>query len=228
MGNIKNNENLEMCRYYGGMCCIKSGCDYSAKDFKDCSYNTLVSELSKGNISIVCFLKFMDDKSYEPFLYLRARNVNRDIIDLISMKTRCSMLTDTGCVHDYKHRPEGGRNLIPKKEINGTCIPDKDPKEIVMSWKPHQKTLKRIVLQYTGMSLDKKIRLDVENLFYEVLCENYEGVSEVEREDLKMFVMLLTSRFPQELKNANERYKNRYSRVLRKKLIYKKCLTNKK
>lgn len=217
MSNIKNNENLDMCSLCGGICCLKSGCDYDAKDFKDCSYNTLVKELSKGHISIVCFLKFKEDKSYEPFLFLRARNVHRDIIDLVSMKTKCSMLGETGCKYDYKHRPEGGRNLIPRKNIDDMCMSDRDPKAIVMSWKPYQKTLKRIVLQYTGMSLDKKLRIDVENLFYDILSENFTDVFYSERQEIKKFVLMLAVRFPDEYAQAKQRYNNRYSRVLNNK-----------
>lgn len=217
MANIKKNENLDMCRQCGGICCLKCGCDYDIKDFKDCSYNTLTKELAKGNISIVCFFKFRNDNSYEAILYLRARNSNRDIVDLVSMKTKCSMLGEDGCMYDYKQRPEGGKNLIPRKDIDSMCMSDRDPKDIVMSWKPYQKTLKRIVLQYTGMNLDKRIRLDVENLFYDFLSENYDGVSELERDELKNFVMLLAGTFPEELKRANQRYSNRYSRVLNKK-----------
>ena len=195
---------------------MKSGCDYSAKDFKDCSYNTLIKELAKGNISIVSFIKFKEGRDYESFLYLRARNMNRDIVDLISMKSKCSMLGDNGCIYDYKHRPEGGKNLIPRKDIDSPCIPDRDPKDIVMSWKPYQKVLKRIVLEYTGMSVEKKIRVDVENLFYDVHAGNFDYVSQSEREDLKDFILALAGTFPEEYKSAKERYDNRYSRVLNK------------
>lgn len=216
MSSIKNNENKDMCSICGGMCCIKCGCDYSTKDFKDCSYNTLKKELSKGDISIVCFLRFKEDKKYEPFLYLRARNTNRDIVDLISMKTKCSMLTDSGCPYDYKHRPSGGKNLIPRKDMDSPCIPEKNPFEIVMSWKPYQKILKRIVLEYTGMNLEKKIKVDVENLFYDVLTENFDYVSEKEREEIKNFIMLLIGTFPEEYKSAYTKYSSRYTRVLKK------------
>lgn len=216
MSNIKNNENFDICSMCGGMCCLKSGCDYSAKDFKDCSYNTLTRELAKGNISIVCFLKFKEGHDYEAFLYLRARNTNRDIIDLVSMKSRCLMLGDNGCMYDYKHRPEGGKNLIPRKDMDSPCVPDRDPKEIVMSWKPYQKTLKRIVLDYTGISFEKKLRIDVENLFYDILMEKFDYVSPLEREEMKNFVLLLAGTFPLEYKNANERYKSGNLLVRRK------------
>lgn len=217
MAGINKNENLDMCRLCGGVCCLKSGCDYSANDFKDCSYNTLTKELAKGNISIVCFIKFKNDGTYEPILYLRARNTNRDIVDLVSLKTRCSMLSDNGCVYDYKNRPFGGKNLIPRKHIDEMCMYDLEPLKIVMSWKPYQKILKRIVLEYTGLNVDKKIRLDVENFFYDILIQNYEFVSISEREEVKDFVILLGSTFKEELARANQRYNSRYSRVLNNK-----------
>ena len=196
------NENLDICRECGGMCCLKCGCDYSPEDFKDRSYKGLLKELSKGDKSIVAMLKFnkRDDNwyNYEAFLYIRARNTNRDIIDLVSMKTKCSMLTGTGCMYDYEHRPFNGRNLKPMKDKDGyfACSPVVDPKNVLLAWKPYQKGLKRIVLEYTGMGLDKKIKEDVRNLFYDFLCENYVDVSILEKEELRRFIPLLARTFP--------------------------------
>lgn len=99
---MEKNENLDICRQCGGRCCKKSGCDYSAKDFTDLSFKSLCEILSEGKISIVAFIKFKilhNGKNIaDPFLYLRARNENRDIVDLVSMKTRCSQLGDDGCL----------------------------------------------------------------------------------------------------------------------------------
>lgn len=220
MEEIKN-ENIDMCRQCGGICCLKSGCDYSADDFKDCSYEGLLNELSKGDKSIVCFFDFKTDSYgkyfYEPFLYIRARNTNRDIIDLISMKTKCSLLGDNGCKHDYVNRPEGGRNLTPRKDKDSPCIPIKNPLDIVMSWKPYQKVLKRIIVEYTKMDLKKKISQDVENLFLDILKENYQDVSIIEKHDLKKFVVLLAQTFPRELHNANVRYEKEKPIILLRK-----------
>ena len=212
MNNEVKNENIEICRKCGGMCCKKSGCDYSANDFLDVSYEGLYNELKKGDKSIVCYMSFNEGSNgkytYQPFLYLRARNKNRDIIDLISIKTGCALLQANGCSFSYEDRPSGGKNLTPVKKSEGPCTPVVDPMDIVNTWKPYQKILQRLVSRFTGMSFDKKIRMDVEQLFYEVLTEKFFGVSKIELEDIKGFSVLLARTFPNELANANKRYSN--------------------
>lgn len=204
------NENLSICKMCGGMCCKKSGCDYSALDFKNVTYDNLYSELVKGDKSIVCYMKFKVDSNgvytYEPFLYLRARNKNREIIDLVSIKTGCASLLPNGCSFSYKDRPSGGKNLKPVKSEDGSCFPLVNPMEIVGTWKNHQKTLKRLVLEITGLNLDKKIREDVENLFLEIYNSQFEGISPSELEDIKGFSILLAKAFPDELASARRKY----------------------
>lgn len=209
MIDMDRNENLDACKKCGGMCCIKCGCDYSALDFSDRSYKGLLETLSKGDKSIVAAINFRTLPNgkfiYEPFLYIRARNINRDIIDLVSMKTVCSQLGENGCKYDYEHRPFGGRNLIPSRYIDGTCKPMINPISILNSWSPYQKQLGKIVKQFTGMSVSEKISQDVENLFCDVLNRNYQDVSKLEIEDLKGFIPLLARAFPLEKKSARER-----------------------
>lgn len=221
MGKEIRNENINLCRECGGMCCKKSGCDYSANDFKNCSYDNLLKELLNGDKSIVCYMKFMEGNDgnlkYSSFLYLRARNNNRGLVDLVSLKTGCALLTETGCPFDYKRRPEGGRNLKPVKASDGGCRPLKNPLEISMSWKPHQKTLRRLVLTLTGMNVEQKISEDVEQLFYDVLMKNFVGVSQLELEDIKGFVPLLIRTFPMELDAAKKKYIDNQPKVLVKK-----------
>lgn len=218
MVNEIKNENKDMCKLCGGMCCLKCGCDYSANDFADLSYEGIKRELSVGDKSIVCFMDFKKDvygKYFAiPFLYVRARNTGRDIVDLISMKKKCAVLIDTGCSHDYEHRPEGGRNLIPCKKLGEPCLPMNDPFDIVKTWQPYQKVLKRIVKEYTKMDFKKRINLDVEDLFYDVLMENYQDVSVLERIELKSFVVMLAQAFPNELHNANVRYEKGKCKLL--------------
>lgn len=221
VSNVKN-ENLDLCRECGGMCCIKCGCDYSVNDFKKCSYNTLLSELNKGDKSIVAALKFIKmpngKYTYDAFLYVRARNVNRDIIDLVSMKTRCAQLTDKGCTHSYEDRPANGRNLKPiiDEDGNKICKPIINPLDILKTWKPYQKVLKRLVYYYTGMGVDKKISQDVENLLYDVFVGNYTDVSSLEMLELKEFVPLLIGTFPTEYNNARNKYQGSELKVLNK------------
>lgn len=142
-----------------------------------------------------------------PFLYLRARNKNREIVDLLSMKTTCSMLRADGCSYSYEERPSGGINLVPVRE-NNVCYPKEDPRELVKEWERYQKALSRLVKRFTGMSVDAKFREDVEQLFYDVLIENYDGIAVVEIEDVKSMILQLVLAYPDEYKNALNRYKN--------------------
>lgn len=209
MKKESKNENLSICRECGGMCCKKSGCDYSALDFKNCTYDNLYKELIKGDKSIVCYMKFKKDNNgnylYEPFLYLCARNKKRDIVDLVSIKTGCALLLSNGCSFSYKDRPSGGKNLKPVRKEVGPCVPLVNPFDIVGSWKNHQKTLKRLVLAFSGMNLEKRISYEVEKFFCEVLNEDFEGVSKLELKDIKGFSILLAKTFPEELENARKR-----------------------
>ena len=195
MNNESKNENLDICRECGGMCCIKCGCDYAVSDFKDHSYKALLESLSIGDKSIVSMIDFrtLSNGKFiaEPTLYIRARNVNRDIIDLISMKTRCSLLLGDGCSYDYEHRPFGGRNLKPAMYEDGGCRPIVNPIVYLKEWLPYQKQLGKIVKLYTGKSVIEKISEDVEELFYKCLIKDYVGVSELELIDLNGFVLLL-------------------------------------
>lgn len=179
-------ENKDICSKCGGMCCKKSGCDYSAMQFDDLSYEGICKILSEGNISIVAVItskKNLFGKIVpQGFFYLRARNTDRDVVDLVSLKTRCAMLKDDGCSYDYYHRPLGERNLVPGE--NMSCHSLLAPLDIVRSFEPHQKTLRRVIRDYTGMSVEEKLSQDVENLFYDIAVGNFNNVSATERRDI--------------------------------------------
>lgn len=75
-----------------GFCCKKSGCDYATSDFDNLGINALYEKLVQGNISIVSYLTFKRLGNgmliATPFLYLMARNVDRDVVDLLSFKKK--------------------------------------------------------------------------------------------------------------------------------------------
>ena len=125
------------------------------------------------------------------------------------MKRECSMLTETGCSYDLEHRPAGGANLIPKKNILGIyeCKPSANHLEEMEKWLPYQSLLGRIVKRYTGKSANEVFREDVERVFYEVMTEQFEGVSELEIYDIGQTLPQLAECFPEELNNAREKYK---------------------
>ena len=215
------NENLDICRECGGACCIKCGCDYAVGDFNEKSYNAFLEALSVGDKSIVAVMNFRELNNgkfiAEPILYIRARNENRDIVDLVSMKTRCSMLSDTGCKYDYEHRPFGGKNLKPVRASEGKCRPVVSPLLMIEEWIPYQKQLSKIVKRYTGKSVDDKIREDVENLFYRWLIKDFNGVMALEYKDLQGFIPLLKRAYHSEYERVMQRVNGKsFARVLRK------------
>lgn len=208
MENIKY-ENKDICKKCGGRCCKKSGCDYFISDFENMTTNYLENFLKQGYASIVALLDIYElNGKYviEPILTLRARNKNRDIIDLVSMKTECMSLTETGCKFDVSKRPSGGSTFMPKE--NGKCEETISKLEEVRKYIPYQRTLQRLVKRFTGMSYDAKIKEDVENLIYDILSENFDGVHEIEIQEMESLFPILIQAYPEEALKARKRYHN--------------------
>lgn len=223
-------ENKEECAKCGGYCCKKCGCDYSAKDFESLKIDFLQSKLEEGYISIVSYQDFKRTKEgkliNQPFLYLRARNINRPIVDLLSMKTTCKALQENGCLFDALNRPSGGLNLIPGKgnKIVGSelqigdilCYPEISPFEIVHTWKNYQNILFKLVKKITGKSVYEQIKIDVENLFCDIMCGNVDGVMKQELYDIKSMLPLLKEAYPLEYEKAYKCYNKNNILVLSK------------
>ena len=210
-------ENKEICSICKGKCCKKSGCDYFVSDFDIINKNELIKALETGSISIASAFHFKRVGNKDiviPILYLRARNTNRGIIDLYSLKTQCSMLKESGCSYDLENRPGGGVNLIPHK--NNACIPLKNPIEEIKKWLPYQNLLSKLVKRYTGKSVEVVIREDVEELFFDILTQNFEGVSEAEIHDITSGISKLIKIYPDCYENAKRRKENIQSLILRR------------
>lgn len=202
-------ENKDICKKCGGQCCKKSGCDYFVTDFESMNTSYLEEFLKKGYASIVALLNVEELNGryiIEPVLTLRARNKNRGIIDLVSMKTECMSLTETGCIFDISKRPSGGATFMPKEV--GRCEETVSKLEEVKKFLPYQRTLQRLVKRFTGMSYDAKIKEDVENLIYDILSENFEGVHELEIQEMKNFFPVLIQAYPEEALKAKRRFNN--------------------
>lgn len=200
-------ENKEICASCGGFCCKKCGCDYFVSDLESTKIEYLESLLDTGRVSIVAFLDFKRLNNNQlictPFLYLRARNINRGEIDLLSFKTTCASLENNGCHYDLEHRPSGGAVLEPSAD--GICRPRVDLLTEVLKWSPYQKILGRIVKRRTGLSVLTKLRVDAENLFFDILTDNIDGVMEIELLDVRKMLPMLIEAFPEEYKKAKKR-----------------------
>lgn len=203
------NENTEVCKNCGGRCCKKSGCDYWPSDLPDKTYKGILKFLENGKVSIVAMMNFkrINGKLCNfPFLYLREKNTGRDVVDLLSMKTPCSNLTEHGCSYTYEERPSGGKNLTPSKD--GLCYPKEDNLQKVLEWSPYQKQLEKIVKRYTGLSIDNKIKEDVVTLLTDIKEENFKNVSELEIIDVERMLPMLIECYKEQaeqvLNNSNK------------------------
>lgn len=206
-------EDRNICHECGGFCCKKSGCDYSPNDFKDKSLTGILNILECGNISIVSVVKFRmlpnGKKCCEPLLFLRARNIDRGIIDLISYRKQCSMLTETGCTYDLEHRPSGGANLTPvgldPKTKMPLCYPAEDPKTIIYPWESYQKVLEKAVKRLTGKTVDEVFEEQLEELFVTSLNQNFEGINVVEGFQISLILPDLIDVYPEVYERAKKR-----------------------
>lgn len=199
-------ENKEICRECGGKCCKKCGCDYSIENFDNLNIDNLQKILKKGEISIVSYQNFKYIKGKlvnEPYLYLRARNINRPIVDLLSLKTTCASLSETGCKYSLEERPKGGVNLIPVEGAT-RCYPEKSAMSIIEGWKDYQKTLSILVKRFTGKGVNKQLEEDIYNLMIDVMEEKFDGVSPIEIEDINRLIPLLKEAYPNIYEKALE------------------------
>ena len=199
-------ENKEICSQCGGMCCKKSGCDYSPDDLSPITLNSITKKLEEGNISIVSaqIFKYINGKlTNSPFLYLRARNIDRPIVDLLSMKKTCACLTENGCIYDLNNRPSGGVNLIPNDK--GPCSPKEDPYSIIKGWDTYQALLRKLVKRMTGNTIYEQIKIDTYKLFCDYMDKKFEGISPIEIEDIKGLIPLLAEAYPEEYQKAKNR-----------------------
>ena len=209
-------EDKDICKKCRDKCCEKSGCDYYVEDFQNFQLDYLLNRLEEGNISIVAALGFdyVGNKVVcSPILYLRARNEGKGIVDLLSIKTRCAVLTENGCPYTFNERPSGGKFFVPKE--NGKCYPLMNQKEKILEWKAHQKILHRLVKRITGKTVDENLREDVFNVLYKVLCNDFHNVSQSEIEDLCSLIPWLKKAYPEEARRAAQLYDKSYYNILK-------------
>lgn len=138
-----------MCRACGGQCCKENGCIFLPQDFSSLDFEFLKTELDKGNISISGQpLKGFYNNAWTFLLYLRARNRNADIVDLITSGGPCKMLSDTGCLWEETQRPSLGLLVKPTK-IGGPCEKKYDS-NIALDWINYNDVLSKLVTYYTN------------------------------------------------------------------------------
>ena len=213
-------ENTELCKKCGGRCCKNGGCLWFPSDFKFITLNFIDEFLKSVNVSFVGTHNVTFNGYIPVFngvtLSLRARNVSRGPIDLVSIPTQCVSLGVNGCEYDFEHRPSGGKHLVPTPDLG--CYEDFDIANIEKEWSKYNKILSRLVRRYTGNSVVDEYKRQVMEYLYTWATIPLEEIPTFRAQELQdvtnMFLML----FPKEASIANERVRAEKNNVLRKSL----------
>ena len=151
--------NYEMCQKCGGICCKENGCIYLPGDFKTMDINYIISLLNEGNISISGQFYQIGDKAFSFLPFLRARNKDADIVDLITLGGPCKLLTPNGCKLDASKRPALGLLVTPTK-IGGPC--KKQYKiEDAFKWLEYSNLLELLIIHYTKNKMSEQLKQDL-------------------------------------------------------------------
>jgi hypothetical protein len=139
-----------MCKKCGGACCKECGCVYKPSDLKKMSFTYLKEQLNKGKISISGQVAPITKNTWTYLPYLRARNIDSNIVDLIPTGKPCINLTNTGCILAEEERPAFGLSIKPTI-IGGPCRNNsQDGFEL---WLEHSKVLEKLINYYTNKDM---------------------------------------------------------------------------
>lgn len=136
--------NHSLCSKCKGYCCRQCGCTLFPRDIsssKERFQKDLKKKIRTGNYSFIIVI-YPEGNKYTYQLRLRTRNVNREIIDLFSPYSECSLWSpETGCSFSDQDRPSGGRYLIPQP--NHECYLDYDDDWALSEWNKVQEEMEK-------------------------------------------------------------------------------------
>lgn len=197
-------ENFDYCKACGGKCCKNAGCIFFPSDFPNLQFDTLVESLETGRVSVSASFTIDLSRSKAkatPTLYLKAREIGKDKLDLFSIPAACLSLGDDGCYFSLDKRPSGGAIMIPRRDGKKCSGPLTDNEQMDL-WVPFQQQLKRVVENYSDLRLNVLISRDVENWFYNFSFLEDSKVTKFLREKYYDYLRLC---FPVEYQMAMER-----------------------
>lgn len=210
MTNFEKIENRNICAECGGECCKGGGCAYLSTDFEALKTEVIEEALATGRLSITASLKFEYTKNGIPtanaILYLRARNIGKGEIDLVSVPTACASLEEKGCHFDINSRPSDGAAIIP--DANKKCQSIITRNELLTTWLPYQGTLRRIVKRHTGKTVEAQVREDIETYVYELLAPTNNNINRIYQLSHRDTLESIEIAYPEEYQRAYKRLKN--------------------
>lgn len=176
---MEKNTNYDMCKECGGACCKETGCMYVVDDFKPFNFRTIKSALDSGKVSLGSQPIQFRAHQWSIILFLRARNKNGDIIDLVSKGGPCMMLDENGCTYSEEERPSLGLAIKPTK-LGGPCG-IQGGEQYMMEWINNYSQLQNFVTKYTNK--------DVYDLFMEELNERLDTINTKKELDVELTPM---------------------------------------
>lgn len=152
LDNLKRFDS-RICENCKGICCKRTGCYYSPKDFEDKSFKGLYEHLFKGYTSIIEI--YSEFTGLPDTLVLKVRNIGEPVaVDKFYGENRCILLGEKGCRLPREKRPFGGRELIPME--NASCITGYTLRQCVEEWHSYQFMLKKLYEMFYGKNIHFK------------------------------------------------------------------------
>lgn len=151
--------NYEMCKKCKGVCCKENGCIHLPGDFKTMEINYIISLLTEGNISISGQFYQIGNNAFSYLPFLRARNKNADIVDLITLGGPCKLLTEEGCKLDASKRPALGLLVTPTK-IGGPCKKEYEIED-AFKWLKYSEILEALIKYYTNNQMSEQLKKEL-------------------------------------------------------------------
>ena len=159
LSQIEKIENKILCSQCKGKCCQRHACECLPYDFNfdvdliekalesgkysiDFERKSSQSFISRANKSITLNL-YSILCSQEECLYIRPRNKNRPIVDILHSKEDegpCVFWSlEKGCELSYEQRPTMGKVLLPLPDNN--CVHLFSRGVLIEEWKPYTKEI---------------------------------------------------------------------------------------
>ena len=168
---IERTTNYSLCKRCKSKrrtdCCSSMGGAYSSSDFGNQLTVTAVKNLlkeGKGSISSYMYLpETLDTVLF--YLYLRAPEIGKGPIDLLSISQPCAFWTpEIGCsIRNVTKRPFGCAAMEPSSD--GNCIRHYSDNLLLEDWGSHQDVLKEVVWDYTHKTTLQLLQKEAKKLY---------------------------------------------------------------
>ncbi len=194
--------DYEMCKKCKGACCKQNGCVYKTTDFQDMDFYYLKEKLEKGRISISGQAAPIAKNAWTYIPFLRARNKNAGIVDLITDGGPCINLTNNGCILTEDERPSYGLSVKPTK-IGGPC--DKINSDDAINWLDYSNVLEKLIKYYTNEEMIDIIVDEISKQMHNIIkkCKEHIPLNPMEKTNADWYYNIMANKAyyaPEEVK----------------------------